>query len=116
MPIYFGDKIRKARKAAGMTQRQLADILEVSHTSISNWEKNLSRPDPDMIQHLCWMLNVQPNYFFSSDADENANADRKNIVRIASRNGSYKERSLTDEQYAAFEAMLDLLPDVEDDS
>lgn len=65
MPIYFGDKIREARKAAGMTQRQLADKLEVSNTSISNWEKNLSRPDPDMIQHLCWALNVQPNYFFS---------------------------------------------------
>ena len=65
MPIYFGEKIRDARKAAGMTQRQLADKLEVSNTSISNWEKNLSRPDPDMIQHLCWALNVQPNYFFS---------------------------------------------------
>lgn len=65
MPIYFGDKIREARKAAGLTQRQLADKVNVSNTSISNWEKNLSRPDPDTIQHLCWALNVQPNYFFS---------------------------------------------------
>lgn len=65
MPIFFGDKIKDARKAAGLTQRQLADKLEVSNTSISNWEKNISRPDPDMIQHLCWALNVQPNYFFS---------------------------------------------------
>lgn len=68
MPIYFGDKIRKARKAAGMTQRQLADKINVSNTSISNWEKNLSRPDPDTIQHLCWALNVQPNYFFEVDS------------------------------------------------
>ena len=65
MPIYFGDKIREARKAAGLTQRQLADKVNVSNTSISNWEKNLSRPDPDTIQHLCWALNVQPNYFFA---------------------------------------------------
>ena len=68
MPIYFGDKIREARKAAGLTQRQLADKVNVSNTSISNWEKNLSRPDPDTIQHLCWALNVQPNYFFSVDS------------------------------------------------
>ena len=67
MPIYFGDKIREARKAAGLTQRQLADKVNVSNTSISNWEKNLSRPDPDTIQHLCWALNVQPNYFFSME-------------------------------------------------
>lgn len=65
MPIYFGDKIREARKSAGLTQRQLADKVNVSNTSISNWEKNLSRPDPDTIQHLCWALNVQPNYFFA---------------------------------------------------
>lgn len=70
MPIYFGDKIRKARKAAGMTQRQLADKINVSNTSISNWEKNLSRPDPDTIQHLCWALNVQPNYFFEVETSK----------------------------------------------
>ena len=68
MPIYFGDKIRNARKAAGLTQRQLADKIGVSNTSISNWEKNLSRPDPDIIQNLCWALDVQPNYFFSIDS------------------------------------------------
>ena len=67
MPIYFGDKIREARKTAGLTQRQLADKVNVSNTSISNWEQNLSRPDPDTIQHLCWALNVQPNYFFAVD-------------------------------------------------
>lgn len=67
MPIYFGERIREARKAAGLTQRQLADKINVTNTSISNWEKNLSRPDPDTIQHLCWALNVQPNYFFSTD-------------------------------------------------
>ena len=67
MPIYFGNKIREARKAAGLTQRQLADKINVSNTSISNWEKDLSRPDPDTIQYLCWALNVQPNYFFSVD-------------------------------------------------
>lgn len=67
LPVYFGDKIREARKAAGMTQRQLAEKINVTNTSISNWEKNLSRPDPDTIQNLCWALNVQPNYFFSTD-------------------------------------------------
>lgn len=77
MPIYFGDKIREARKAAGLTQRQLADKVNVSNTSISNWEKNLSRPDPDTIQHLCWALNVQPNYFFAVD---NSPALPANIV------------------------------------
>lgn len=115
MPIYFGDRIREARKAAGMTQRQLADKLDVSNTSISNWEKNLSRPDPDMIQHLCWALNVQPNYFFSVTPAVEQPSPGKNIVRIAGRSGSYEERILTDEQLAALKAILDQMPDVGDD-
>ena len=65
MPVCIGDKIRDARKAAGLTQRQLADKIKVSNTSISNWEQGVSCPDPDTIQNLCWALDVQPNYFFN---------------------------------------------------
>lgn len=65
MPVCIGDKIRDARKAAGLTQRQLAEKIKVSNTSISNWEKGVSCPDPDTIQNLCWALEVQPNYFFN---------------------------------------------------
>ena len=68
MATTFGDRIREARKAAGFTQRQLADRIDVSNTSISNWENSFSMPDPDTIQHLCWALNVQPNYFFGAES------------------------------------------------
>lgn len=67
MSLLFGERIKEARKAAGLTQRQLADKINVSNTSISNWETCVSTPDPDTIQHLCWALNVQPNYFFGAD-------------------------------------------------
>ena len=67
MGVFFGDRIRDGRKAAGLTQRQLADRLGVSNTSISNWEKGLSRPDADMIQKLCESLHLQPNYFYGTE-------------------------------------------------
>lgn len=67
MPVFFGEKIRRARKAAGLTQRQLADRLGVSNTSVSNWEKDLSRPDADLIQALCAALNLQPNDFYGAE-------------------------------------------------
>ena len=67
MGVFFGDRIRDARKAAGLTQRQLADNLGVSNTSISNWEKGLSRPDADMIQKLCHYLSLDPNYFYGTE-------------------------------------------------
>lgn len=67
MPVFFGEKIRNARKVLGLTQRQLADRLGVSNTSISNWEKGLSRPDADLIQELCRVLQLQPNDFYGTN-------------------------------------------------
>lgn len=67
MPVFFGEKIRNARKALGLTQRQLADLIGVSNTSVSNWEKDLSRPDADLIQKLCAALRLQPNDFYGAE-------------------------------------------------
>ena len=39
----------------------------------------------------------------------------RNLIRIAGRDGSYKERYLTDEQLAALTVLIDQLPDVPDD-
>ena len=68
MPVFFGEKIRNTRKALGLTQRQLAGLIGVSNTSVSNWEKDLSRPDADMIQKLCAALQLQPNDFYGAKA------------------------------------------------
>ena len=66
MPVFFGETIRNARKSLGLTQRQLAEKLGVSNTSVSNWEKGLSRPDADLIQKLCVCLHLQPNDIYGT--------------------------------------------------
>ena len=65
----FGEKLRAARKAKKLTQRDLASRIDAAHNSISNWENNQNHPDPDMIQRLCWALEVTPNYFFLPSTD-----------------------------------------------
>ena len=67
MPVFFGETIRNARKALGLTQRQLAEKIGVSNTSVSNWEKGLSRPDADLIQKLCQVLHIQANDFYGTN-------------------------------------------------
>lgn len=66
----FGEKLRSARKAKKLTQRELASRIHAAHNSISNWENDQNHPDPDTIQNLCWALEVTPNYFFLSDTEE----------------------------------------------
>lgn len=70
MAIYFGEKIKAARKAAKMTQRELAVQIGVANTTISNWEKNASRPDPDLIELLCGILEISPSWLFGETESE----------------------------------------------
>lgn len=73
-----GDNIRTARINQGMTQYQLAEMLQqkgaiVGNTTISNWEKGISKPDPDTIEKLCLILNVDANFILGFNKEKNVN-------------------------------------------
>ena len=103
MPVFFGDIIRNARKALGLTQKQLAQQLGVSNTSISNWEKNLSRPDPDMIQKLCAVLRLQPNEFYAAESPKASVSDEDIKFALFGGDGEITDAMFDEvKQFAAF--------------
>jgi transcriptional regulator with XRE-family HTH domain len=61
----IGEKLKQARKAKALTQKQLADIIDVKHNSISDWENNLHSPNTEQIKKLCEVLEIQANYLYS---------------------------------------------------
>ena len=63
----FGDRLRQARIDKGLTQKQLADMIGAKHNSISNWENNQNKPDPDTIEIICGVLDIEPNYLLSKE-------------------------------------------------
>ncbi len=65
----FGEKIKEARKSKNLTQKQLADMIGAAHNSISDWENNKNKPDPDTIELLCGVLKITPNYLLASLED-----------------------------------------------
>lgn len=46
------------RKAAGLTQAQLAFILDVSSYTIIRWEQGRGEPSASTIRRLAWALRV----------------------------------------------------------
>lgn len=70
MPTTFGEKIKEARKQKNLTQKQLADLIGAAHNSISDWENNKNKPDPDTIELLCGVLKITPNYLLASSEDD----------------------------------------------
>ena len=54
----IGDKIAKLRTAAGISQEQLSERIEVSRQSISKWEMNQALPQIDKVLQLCEIFDV----------------------------------------------------------
>ena len=52
----IGERIRYYRKAAGMTQKQLAEFCEVSEPAIRNYELGNRVPDFEMLQTIAAAL------------------------------------------------------------
>ena len=61
MKYEIGKRIRKYREDRKLSQKDLADMIGVSNSSISNWEKGINRPDADMLADLCRALKVSPS-------------------------------------------------------
>ncbi|EOI6521032.1 helix-turn-helix domain-containing protein [Enterococcus faecalis] len=58
----FSDKLKKLRMKKGMKQSELAAILHLRQSSISDYENNRSTPNPETIKKIAEYFNVSANY------------------------------------------------------
>ncbi len=58
----FGRKIRGLRQAKGMTQEELSEILEVSKSTVSQWETGKRYPNANMLVKIVLFFKVTCNY------------------------------------------------------
>ena len=54
----LGENIKKARKAAGVTQKELAERLQVYQKDISRWENNELTPNAITLAKISRELNA----------------------------------------------------------
>lgn len=54
----IGENIRKARKAAGFSQKELAERLQVYQKDISRWENGERTPTMEVFTKICRELNA----------------------------------------------------------
>ena len=60
----FGERVRARREEMGMTRQQLAGLLGVTLSAVSNYEKGISFPREDVILRLFDALETEPNVLF----------------------------------------------------
>ena len=60
----FSENFKKARKNSGLTQQQLADMLEMDRSSVSKYENGIGLPLANTLQKICEILGVTMDSFF----------------------------------------------------
>lgn len=73
----FGEYIRRKRLEAGLTQKELAERLFVTESSVSKWEQGLSYPDVPIITSICAELGISEHEFFTACDDDKAHAQER---------------------------------------
>lgn len=91
MALSFGEKIKSARKLKKLTQKQLAKEIGAAHNSVSDWENDKNKPDPDTIELLCGVLEISPNYLLASSSDDFSPSEKLLIKKYRSLDDHGKE-------------------------
>lgn len=75
----IGEKIKEARKSAGLTQEQLAEKLMVSRQAITKWESDKGIPDISNLKAISSLLNVSIDYLLENGQDIDTSVIRETI-------------------------------------
>ena len=65
----FGDRLRELRKAAGMKQQELANLLEVTTTQVSDMERGNTTTSMARLYQLCEYFHVSADYLLGFTDD-----------------------------------------------
>lgn len=71
----FGKNITKYRKHCGLTQRQVADILNLNCTTYTKYETGVSEPSIEIMKKIASILRVDMNTLFDVQPFEITFAD-----------------------------------------
>lgn len=81
MKYEIGIRIRKYRELRGLSQKELADLIGVSNSRVSNWEQGINRPNADIISDLCRALDVSPSELLDIQiSTDNLNEQERKLI------------------------------------
>ena len=113
----IGERIKAARESANLTQEELGSKCGTTKQTIYKYEIGKVTNIPlDRLEKIAEAVGVSAAYLMGwNDEQQNAqHNNRKNVVRIAGRDGSYIEKNLSDDQVAALKTLIDQLPEADD--
>ena len=66
----LGSRIRKSREALSLQQADIARLVGTKSDVISNWERDVNKPNADKLVLLCKALGVTLSFLLDYDGEE----------------------------------------------
>lgn len=63
----YGERIKELRTMRGMSQQDLADLLDLNKVTISQYERGARKPDLNVLTALSDIFNVSVDYILGND-------------------------------------------------
>ena len=79
--IKAGQLIRRLRSEKKLTQKQLADVLNVSDKAVSKWERGQGFPDVSLLRELSDVLGINAEKLLDGQLNQ-SNTQGGNMKRI----------------------------------
>lgn len=88
----LSDRMRKARESADMEQKEVAELIGVSHQAISTWENGRRNPSSKSVTKFAKVVNVDIRWLLGfdvpEDVDSTGNIRPRKLVTRRTSNGT----------------------------
>ncbi len=68
----FNIRIAEAIKNSNYSQKEIAKILNISESNITNWKKGENLPSVDLLYKICILLNESSDYLLGLEDETGA--------------------------------------------
>lgn len=96
----LGEKLKEVRKRFGLSQEQLAEIMNVSRQAITKWETDGGIPDVTNLQELSKVFGITVDYLLNDENQLPALSIRKVLDKDKYKNKISSYASILKEYYA----------------
>ena len=103
-----GKRLKDLRKSKGLTQRKLAELLNVESSAVGKWEIHNITPSVDTLKRLCEIFNVSVNYLLGIDTEASTPV-QANTITITDQNGNIINYELTEDNLQLLTPLIEKL-------
>lgn len=78
----FGDVLKKIREKNNLSQRALAEKINVSQQTVGSWETNRTSPSPEMIKKIAELFDISTDVLLGSVVKQKETTPKHRIIKM----------------------------------